>query len=1073
MSITPHLSKIVDAFNTDSIVIKYHSKNRSTITSKVPQYAFVNDVANVRTLISNKSGIAVESYMPKIMAIELPNSAKVNFLYSSTFKYSDNDYVLSRIKIMDPDFKYGYLLDYQDSIFKFLIKNGNKIRLYDKKGSRPLLAKITPYTAKEYQSPYLFGYDNPVREAVDSTAPHKEASPDHWGYWGNYNADSMRIPKLPQYTWGANRNVQPSNTLAGILKYIKYPTGGWTQFTYLSNSAKKIINTKQKISINFQNSVVNQSIQLQQVYNDCHQLSFQMDGALLRNTSLPFTGIGMLDVFIKNAAGTATLLSTTISLTELYTNGLKNWRFKLPSGTYTLQTALNTGGATTFTGAMPVNIVWNNRTEDAAYGATVGGLRIFEVIKYENDTIGEPLPDDAGQYNFSGAAGGEKTMYIYAFEDGKPSGFLNEQPKYDYPFTHILQSNNTATNYTAITSEPVNSRYEFRNAIGHSRLEVRKMSTGGKPFGKTVYEFTDAKDANINPFASSFPFAAAENIGWAIGYPKSIMVYDSNNVLLTKKVMKYTLDSATLKNDNFKSLTLGHNQSIFSQAGIDNNLTGLIEKRFIGEPNYIKTGIMYLNEVTDTFFFANGTNVNTNKKMYYDANYNINKVVSNYDKSRGLQLETRMYYPYNYTVGGAIGTLNTKGILSYLVSSENWIIGDANTRMLSSGVTLYKQLSNGAIRPDSIFTLISAKPVPESTIGTFNSNVLIRNRSLLLPQQIMSVYDNKLNLLETKNMNSAIYSAVIHDTIVNYPIAQVTNALYNDIAYTSFENTFYGNWSVASNTKDTLNAITGTKSYILNNGNITRTGLNSSKQYWVTLWALTGASVSVNGAVMTNALRTQNGWNLFRAIVTGTSTITVTGNGIIDELRLYPKEATMTTQHYVRYKGIASTVDAKDVIGYLDYDDLNRIKLVKDKNKNILRKYEYADSAFNINVLPKWVLKSVECNSNAIMDSTFIDQNIFSDSYLTTIKATTTTYNCSCPAASGNPQYKIVYGLCEKGNLDVSSSVWRKINLPDGTQAFKWVCEYRYCFSDGSMSANVINTTYNDQSCPVLCGAVN
>ena len=77
-------------------------------------------------------------------------------------------------------------------------------------------------------------------------------------------------------------------------------------------------------------------------------------------------------------------------------------------------------------------------------------------------------------------------------------------------------------------------------------------------------------------------------------------------------------------------------------------------------------------------------------------------------------------------------------------------------------------------------------------------------------------------------------------------------------------------------------------------------------------------------------------------MVTGSTTVTIGGSGvIIDELRLCPKGSLITTYTYAPLIGITSKCDASSRLTYYSYDNLERLKLIKDQYGNILKRYDY------------------------------------------------------------------------------------------------------------------------------------
>ena len=70
----------------------------------------------------------------------------------------------------------------------------------------------------------------------------------------------------------------------------------------------------------------------------------------------------------------------------------------------------------------------------------------------------------------------------------------------------------------------------------------------------------------------------------------------------------------------------------------------------------------------------------------------------------------------------------------------------------------------------------------------------------------------------------------------------------------------------------------------------------------------------------------------------GASYVTVGGsNANIDELRFYPKNARMSSTCYDPLIGKISECDVNNRITYYEYDNLGRLRFIKDDYKNILK----------------------------------------------------------------------------------------------------------------------------------------
>ncbi len=199
-------------------------------------------------------------------------------------------------------------------------------------------------------------------------------------------------------------------------------------------------------------------------------------------------------------------------------------------------------------------------------------------------------------------------------------------------------------------------------------------------------------------------------------------------------------------------------------------------------------------------------------------------------------------------------------------------------------------------------------------------------------------YDAKGNILSYSKKNN-LENSYIWGYNNAYQIAEIKAASISNVAFTSFEEDGTGNWAF-SGTKDAI-AFTGKKSYILSaTSPIIKTGLDVSKTFIVSYWSKT-TSATVNGATVATGI-SRNGWTYYEHTLPASTTgINITGTVTIDELRLFPKGALMTTFTYEPLIGMSSQCDANNIVTYYEYDGFNRLKLIRDQDNNIIKKYCY------------------------------------------------------------------------------------------------------------------------------------
>ena len=206
---------------------------------------------------------------------------------------------------------------------------------------------------------------------------------------------------------------------------------------------------------------------------------------------------------------------------------------------------------------------------------------------------------------------------------------------------------------------------------------------------------------------------------------------------------------------------------------------------------------------------------------------------------------------------------------------------------------------------------------------------------------IFDNYDNTNNILQYTGTDQLPIS-IIWDYNNLYPIAQVKKGAQADVAYSSFEADGKGNWTFSGAATADATSPTGSYCYGLSNGNISKS-VTSSTTYLVSYWRKSAAPLSITGTQNGYPVqgKTIDGWTYFEHKVTGQTTITISGTGFIDELRLYPFNAQMTTYTYTPQVGMTSSCDADNRITYYFYDELLRLKWIKDQDKNMIKTFKY------------------------------------------------------------------------------------------------------------------------------------
>lgn len=224
-------------------------------------------------------------------------------------------------------------------------------------------------------------------------------------------------------------------------------------------------------------------------------------------------------------------------------------------------------------------------------------------------------------------------------------------------------------------------------------------------------------------------------------------------------------------------------------------------------------------------------------------------------------------------------------------------------------------------------------------------------------QERYLLYDPYGNLLEKQIKNNKRIS-YMYNYKAQYLVATVDNASNAQIAYTSFETGNKGYWEYAETDVVDM-AVLGLDYYTGRKAikpsplddfynPIVRNSLPLNKYVVSFWWKSDGStpSLSVSGSpgsstVLFASHLVPGAWTYYEYRVSNTTSVKVSCNGFIDELRLYPADAQMTTAAFIPLVGLQYTCDVSNHVNNYTYDDLGRLLYIKDVNGNIVKKMEY------------------------------------------------------------------------------------------------------------------------------------
>lgn len=544
-----------------------------------------------------------------------------------------------------------------------------------------------------------------------------------------------------------------------------------------------------------------------------------------------------------------------------------------------------TGGHTSF--VYESNKAVNNSTE-----VSVGGLRIKNIYDYDN---------------VSGKT--KNTAFTYLQSNGLTSGLIQYYPNTSYHWTTFMAGDGSMNLYkihylNQFTYPTQSLSYHNGSPVIYSRVKVEDF-LGTQSNGYSIYDFTGFNGSFIPD--ENFPVIPRQESEWSQGLLLKQSIYSSQNVLLKSIENEY-------QNYSFSTFSDPSMRCLVAGLMYWDHLDTYNEKLY-GARSY--NLIFGRSELKRTIVkeFDQGLVITNATDFYYDQPGYFIPTREVYSNSKGEQITKTTTYPFNNNYSAINSDMISRNMLRYPVFSQ--VSNDSKGTIVKANQAIFDYV-NGSV--------IDIREVKEKSTDAGNYNTLIT----------YSQYDNIGNVLEAKPATGVVES-YIYGYGKQFLTAKVENAVFGAMAYSSFESDDKGNWDYVGSVNSS-EGITGNKSYYLSTGNIYKSGLNPSTNYIVTYWMKNGGgSVNIGGTAIAN----RNGWTLYRTTISSQTTLTISGTAIIDELRLYPVGAMMTSYTHHPFVGITSICDQNNRITYYEYDGFGRLKYVRDDERNIIKSYDY------------------------------------------------------------------------------------------------------------------------------------
>lgn len=792
---------------------------------------------------------------------------------------------------------------------------------YDYSTGRLTLRKITEWAGTLSRPPFEFVYQSGALPDLLSFAR------DHWGFYNSNTAQTM-IPATTVFRFGdpnpvnlsgADREPSASRVLYGLLREIKYPSGGkdilqFEPHDYSFEQNRELIE-EVTIARNFYESAPDSGTPAGTVDTNIVEFSLPSEtdvkvdtwftyGMVFGSASYPITVTVRNkttgeQLFFRSPGGTAYQdQNGNIYPEEKY---LYETLLDVPAGVYEFVVSGKVAPGSIGQNYVSANVSYKEGTgqfyTEIKQG---GGVRISRITR----SFGNGNPDKITRYKYRITEGGVE----------KSSGSLLESG-YRYEDWMLYQEKLGDGGTTGSAFTTVSKFFRFsqnRTALGTTQGShvgygtVTVLQGENAENGKTIYKYNSPREV-VDYAHWENPYPPADSYDYRRGVLLEQNDFDKFNVLVKRLEYNYTFHQQEVQ-----ALKVGWALPGAGPRGAD-----YLNRYSLGNYTHILGYSRQVRLQETTYHPGNPGTLTFAQEYLYQFNENTHKQLVNaiQRNSENDSIFTHFTYPQDYFPGSnaALDALRDRHAANTNIEKLSWKKNASAQTMLLS-----------AIKTD--FTVQSNKVYPLAVSGARIGEFVITTDPLSTAQ---SLYEERLVYYQhdaygnptafgQKNGMSTTYLWGENGTVI---IAKADHAQAGQIFHTSFEEDGLAS-SAYQKTGNKSKAVTA--SYAVPSANLPWV----SGDYVLSWWMLDGTVWSYREKLIPN-------------YQPGAAISTEPINGYLDEVRLYPKGAKMITHTYEPLVGITSVTDANNNTVYFEYDVFNSLTCKRDQDRNILECYEY------------------------------------------------------------------------------------------------------------------------------------
>ncbi|HTH56432.1 MAG TPA: RHS repeat domain-containing protein [Cyclobacteriaceae bacterium] len=785
--------------------------------------------------------------------------------------------------------------------------NGDNQNDFKKKRLR--LNSVTEYSIKGAKKPYVFTYygDSPL--GANGSLPSKYSlARDHWGLYNGKDANGSLIPEVLFKTIsvgikdgdcdqrvdiktdegyvnsipGGNRNADENSSLAATLKNIKYPTGGSTDFVFESNTFNIPEGTAETKDF--------------EVTSEAGQFDLDVPTRVAITADL-----NCLNKCPYSHGTDKTCADINPIDAEPYLE-LKDAKDKTLWAAY-YDDFITTSNDVTKTECGVERKLPFTDLAPGTYKLVAHSLNGYIASGFVSYSRSVPVDPS----NLVKKGGGLRIKSIvdhdgidpnndvirnfdYTMVDGSgrvvSAGKLMSNPLYSYfSYNTLARGNGTFSACFKVISDsysniPLGSSARG-NAVGYDQVTVSYGANGEN--GKSVFFYRNQpEETNFSPGESFFPNSPTTTHSPSNGQLLRQIDYTADGKKIRETINNYELNTETEQQlTGMVSRLLGSGQQL--------------QYHFYTEPSewwHLSGSYQVDYDVND----PNNLQATSKITRFFYDNFD-HKLLTRKEStsSEGEAISELWQYPLD-----AMGE----------VPHAMWDVNSPNFKNLQNSLVRHTVSVNGAL-----------------TLGEKNDYSYLSNQDVVVvsaiekatrsgvfePRVTMNSFDSKGNVVDVSKVNDTNVAYVwgYNGTL---PVAQVVNAKSNQVFYEGFEDA-----------GDVTRSKTGLKSYAGAYKFDPPSGFSPAANTIVSYWYWDDTP--------------KKKWIYKETPYTSNFMTPESTN--IDEFRVFPASAKMTTYTYDPLVGITTATDPNGQTVYYQYDDLNRLKSVKDFNGNVVKRFDY------------------------------------------------------------------------------------------------------------------------------------